>query len=150
MRYHSFMSPVDECVDKVTDDNQTKLNRLFQFTTGCAKDSIHSWVMLGGKDGYMEARRTRMARFGNNHLVASRLITELRRGPLASTPADIQKLSDDVRNTYMIIKSMDQLYEIDTHRMVLKIINRLIPRDQEIRKMSALKYRRDNSRYAGL
>ena len=42
MRYHSFMSLFDECVDKVTDDNQTKLTRLFQFTTGCAKDSIRS------------------------------------------------------------------------------------------------------------
>ena len=94
MRYHSFMSLFDECVDKVTDDNQTKLTHLLQFTTGYAKDSIRSCVMLGGKDGYTEARRTRKARFENDHLVASRLITELRRGPLVRSQADLQKLSD--------------------------------------------------------
>ena len=46
----------------------------------------------------------------------------------------------------MIMKSMDQLYEIDTQCTVLEIINRLLPRDQERWKMSALRYRRDNSR----
>ena len=49
----------------------------------------------------------------------------------------------------MIMKSMDQLDEIDTQRTVLEIINRLLPRDQERWKMSALRYRRDNSRYPG-
>ena len=55
-RYHSFMSLFDECVDKVTDDSQTKLTRLFQFTSGDAKDAIRSCVIVGGQRGYTEAR----------------------------------------------------------------------------------------------
>ena len=51
-RYHSFMSLFDECVDKVADDLQTKLTRLFQFTSGDAKDAIRSCVIVGGHRDY--------------------------------------------------------------------------------------------------
>ena len=55
MRYHSFMSLFGECVDKVKDDSQTKLTRLFQFTSGDAKDSIRPCVIVGGQVGYTTA-----------------------------------------------------------------------------------------------
>ena len=52
------MSLLDECEDKVTDDSQTKLTRLFQFTSGDAKYAVRSYMIVGGQMGYTQARET--------------------------------------------------------------------------------------------
>ena len=48
MKYNCFMSLFDQCVHNVTDNNQIKLTRLFQFTTGCAKRilTVHVWSLV--------------------------------------------------------------------------------------------------------
>ena len=69
--------------------------------------------------GLHRSKRNFKKRFGNDHLVASRLINQLRGGSDIRTPVEMQKLSDDVKNAYMIFESMRQLDEVDTQRTVI-------------------------------
>ena len=56
MDYYNFVAVFNECVDKQISDCQTKLVRLFQFTTGDAKNAIRACVSTGGSKGYADAR----------------------------------------------------------------------------------------------
>ena len=56
LNYYNFIAVFDECVDKPISDCQTKLMRLFQFTTGDANYAIRESVSVGGSEGYSEAR----------------------------------------------------------------------------------------------
>ena len=53
-------------------------------------------------------------RYANDHLVASRLINQLRGGGDIRTPVEMQKLSE-VKNAYMNFESMRQLDEVDRY-----------------------------------
>ena len=74
MNYYNFVAVFNECVDKQISDCQTKLIRLFQFTTGDAKNAIRACVSTGGSKGYADARAILKNRFGNDHLVCATLL----------------------------------------------------------------------------
>ena len=147
--FHSFITLFDECVDKVTDNVQTKLTRLFQFTTGDAKEAIRSCVFVGGENGYRQACSILKRRFGNDHLVSTRLTHDLRNGRLVRSPKEMQKLADDLVNAQMILLSMNQLHEVDTQHTIVDIVNRLPRGGHDKWVQRALDYRRKNSEYPG-
>ena len=109
----------------MTDNVQTKLTRLFQFTKGDAKEAIRSCVIVGGENGYLQARSILKRRFGNDHLVSTRLTQNLRNGRPVRSPIEIQKLADELVNAQMILLSMKQLHEVDTQCTIMDIVNRL-------------------------
>ena len=147
--FHSFITLFDECVDKVTDNVQTKLTRLFQFTTGDAKEAIRSCVIVGGENGYLQARSILKKRFGNDHLVSTRLTQNLRNGRPVRSPIEIQKLADELVNAQMILLPMKQLHEVDTQCTIMDIVNRLPRYGHDKWVQRALDYRRKNSAYPG-
>ena len=123
--FHSFITLFDECVDKVTDNVQTKLTRLFQFTTRDAKEAIRSCGIVGGENGYLQARSILKRRFGNDHLMSTRLTQNLRIGRPIRSPIEIQKLADELANAQMILLPMKQLHEVDTQCTIMDIVSRL-------------------------
>ena len=147
LNYSNFIAVFDECVDKPISDCQTKLMRLFQFTTGDANYAIRACVSVGGSEGYSEARDILKNRFGNDHLVSTTLLNELRDGRNVRTPAGLLKLSDDLRNIYMVLKSTNQLHEIDTHGTVSDVIKRLPAYCRDEWTKRAVVFRRENSKY---
>ena len=62
--YLSFCAIFDESVNSVADIHKIKLTRLLQFTTGEAHEAIRSCVLMGGNEGYAEARVFLKKRFG--------------------------------------------------------------------------------------
>ena len=137
--FHSFITLFDECVDKVTDNVQTKLTRLFQFTMGDAKEAIRSCVIVGGENGYLQAHSILKKRFGNDHLVSTRLTQNLRNGRPVRSPIEIQKLADELK----------QLHEVNTQCTIMDIVNRLPRYGHDKWVQRALDYRRKNSAYPG-
>ena len=149
MDYYNFVAVFNECVDKQISDCQTKLVRLFQFTTGDAKNAIRACVSTGGSKGYADARAILKNRFGNDHLVCATLLKGLRDGCQVKTPTDLLKLSDDLGNVHMTLKSANQLHEVDTQGTVSDVINRLPTYCREEWTKCAMIYRRKHSMYPG-
>ena len=56
LEYQTFLAIFDETIDSRIDDPQIKLTRLLQYTTGSAKAAIRDCALVGGSDGYTQAR----------------------------------------------------------------------------------------------
>ena len=147
LKYYNFIAVFDECVDKPISDCQMKLMRLSQFTTGDANYAIRACVSVGGSEGYSEARDILKKRFGNDHLVSTKLLNELRDGRNVKTPMELLKLSDDLRNIYMVLQSANQLHVIDTQSIVSDVIKRLPAYCRDEWTKRAVAFRRENSKY---
>lgn len=72
--YHHFISAFDSNIDKICDNGDSKLARLVQYTSGPPREAIRSCQVVGGDDGYQLARKILSDRFGNAHLVSTRMI----------------------------------------------------------------------------
>ena len=147
LNYYNFNAVFDECVHKPISDCQMKLIRLFQFTTGDANYAIRACVSVGGSEGYSEARDIPKKRFGNDHIVPTTLLNELRDGRNVRTPTDLLKLSDDLGNIYMVLQSANQLHEVDTQRTVSAVIKRLSAYCRDEWAKRAVVFRREYSKY---
>ena len=107
--YLSFCAIFEETVDSVSDNDKIMLTRLLQFTTGGAHEAIRSCVLMGGNEGYAEARVILKKRFGANHLITERIIRDLTGGCFAKTPAQLLKLADAAANAERVLHSLNQL-----------------------------------------
>ena len=70
--YLSFMAVFDEIVGNVNIGGQAKLTRLLQYTTDTARDAIDCCALIGGDQGYNEARRILGGRFGDPYIITTR------------------------------------------------------------------------------
>ena len=106
-------------------------------------------VSTGGSKGYADARAILKNRFGNDHLVCATLLKGLRDGGQAKPPIDMLKLSDDLQNVHMTLKSANQPHEVDTQGTVSDVIIRLPTYCREEWTKRAMMYRREHSKYPG-
>ena len=80
--YQRFMAIFDESVGSKVADDQIKLTRLLQYTTGQAKAAIKNCSLIGGSPGYSKARKILQSIFGNSILYLVRSsATSLAAGP---------------------------------------------------------------------
>lgn len=147
LSYHNFMAVFDEHVEKATTDANIKLSRLLQCTKGKAKEAIYSCSLTGGEDGYMEAREILKRRFGNNYLISTRVINNLKSGKQVKSSEDLQKLSDDLQSSYSILSRLERLSEVDTQSAILDIASRLQPYLRNRWKRAAMDMKRERDRY---
>ena len=104
--YQSFISMFDELVDSKLKDDQLKLSRLMQYTTGTAKSAIKSCSLIGGSDGYAQARAILKSRFGNTHLVTQTIIADLRNGKRVTKPHELLQLADDLSTASAALRNI--------------------------------------------
>ena len=71
LMYQSFILLFDELVTCKIDDDNAKLSRLLQYTSGPANLAIRNCVLC--PDGFNKARDILKNRFGNKHLVAQKI-----------------------------------------------------------------------------
>ena len=147
LQYHTFFAVFKESVDDVLPDGRTKLNRLLQYTCGAAKTAIRSCSLLGGDEGYEQARDILKRRFGNPHVIAEKIISGLKHGKPIKSPSDLQSLSDELTSSQATLASMDKLAEIDTQSSITEIVNRLQPYIRNRWKRHALEFKRDKDVY---
>ncbi|XP_013418188.1 uncharacterized protein LOC106179202 [Lingula anatina] len=121
--FYSFCAVFDETIDSKIDDKNVKLTRLLQYTSGAAKDAIKNCVLIG-ESGYDKAREILKARFGNDHLVAQRIINDLKSGKNVNTPDELQKLADDLQVASVTLEKLDMLSEVENQKTILDIVKR--------------------------
>ena len=124
LHFHEFIKTFDVNVDSVCEDSDLKMSRLMQYTSGCAKDAIRGCQLIGGNDGYSQARSILHNRFGNPHLVTERIVKQLRSGKPVRSPQDIQQLSDDMRNALLVLSGLHTLHEVNSQSFIVEVIGR--------------------------
>ena len=150
VNYHTFRATFDQNVNSLPCDDDAKLSRLLQYTSGAAKEAIRKCVLIGGEEGYKKAREILHTRFGNDHLVAERLINDIRNGKPINKPKDILHFADDLENSYAILEKMGKLSEMDTQSAILDILNRFQPYIQNRWKRHALDMKKERDVYPSL
>ena len=125
--YHTFISAVDETIHIKIDDPQIKLTQLIQHTSGVAKSAIKNCILIGGAGGYDKARDILHNRFGNDHLVAQRVINDIKNGKAVSKAADLQQLADDLEMAQVTLDRRGMSSEIDNQRTIIDVLKRCKP-----------------------
>ncbi|KAG1683761.1 hypothetical protein GQR58_009764 [Nymphon striatum] len=86
-------------------------------------------------------------RFGNKHLIAELLISNLKAGKLASKKEKIQSLAHDLDSCVTILSQLNLSHEINTSCTILSITSRL-PRYMQTKwRSEALNHKRDTDTY---
>ena len=124
LEFQSFMAVFDETVDCKKIDDQVKLTRLLQYTSGPAKSAIKNCSLVGGKEGYQQARSNLKARFGDSHLISERITSRLLSGKSVSKAADVQQFADEISGAFSALSKMSMTSEIDNQRTIKDILKR--------------------------
>ena len=112
LEYQTFMVIFDEMIDGKVMDGQVKLTRLLQYTLGMAKSSIKNCALVSGEFGYNQARDILKMHFGNSHLVAQKLISDLKAGKRVVKPNEIQLLADELKMATTTLQQLGMFSEV--------------------------------------
>ena len=145
--YQTFISLFDECIGDQDVDDQVKLTRLIFYTTGPAKSAIKNCAVVGGSQGYTEAREILKERFGNVHLISQRIIDDLKNGGSATKARELQQLADDLAAAKRSLNELSLISEIDNQQCIIEIIGRCSQAVQTQWQHKALKHRRQTGNY---
>ena len=124
-KYHTFLAVFNECVDSVISDPQIKLTRLLQYTKGRAHEAIESCALIGGEEGYTKARQILHNRFGDEFIVSSNVISDLKRARHVRSNEDLRKYVDDIQSSVMLLKTLKLYQEIDNQEMQNNILRNI-------------------------
>lgn len=147
LEYQSFIAIFDECVGNNSVEDQVKLTRLLQYTSGAAKAAIRNCALVGGSDGYQQARKILQSRFGNKHLVSSKIISGLKSGKSVNKSVELQQLADDLTMASTSLSKLGMLGEVDNQRTILDIVLRCPRFVQNKWRKLALDLKRDSECY---
>ena len=150
VNFHTFIATFDQHVDVAVTNGDTKLSRLLQYTTGAAKEAIRKCALIGGDAGYKKARETLVSRFGNDHIVAEKLMSDIKNGKQVRSPIELRHFADDLENSLVILNKMGKLPELDTQSAIIEILTRLQPYVQSRWKRFALDTKKDKDAYPTL
>jgi hypothetical protein len=127
LKYHRFMSSFENSVGCLLVDDNSKLNRLFQYCTGPALKVIECCSVMDPTLGYRRALSLLKERFGNNYTISEAWISRIT-AVSSIRPSDrkaLQKFADELTNCTETLRAMACTGEIDTQRSLVKIVERL-------------------------
>ena len=124
MKYNEFMSVFDETVHSKPLDDQVKLSRLLQFTSGNARSAIRQCALLGGSTGYSQAREILFQRFGNSYVITHKIIDNLKHGKSVSGGIELEQLADDICMAHTTLKGLNMLSELENQQAIIDILQR--------------------------
>ena len=127
--YQTFITIFDQVIGDIINDDQVKLTRLLQYMTGDAAIALRSCALIGGSSGYAQAREVLKSRIGSSHLVAQRVINDLRNGKTVSSAAEVRKLADDLTTAYQILSKIgaNMYSEVNNQHFIQDILTRCHP-----------------------
>jgi hypothetical protein len=120
---------------------------LLQYTKGRANEAIHSCSLIGGEAGYKQARAVLEQRFGNGHIIADKVIKNLKNGRPVKSAEDLVRLADELNNGMLVLENLNKLYEVDTQSSIVDIVNRLQPYLKNRWRRSAMEFKRTENVY---
>ena len=146
--YMTFVAVFDEVVGNVNISGQAKLTRLLQFTTGTARDAIDCCALIGGDQGYDEARRILRERFGNPYIITTALIDKLKQQKEVRTPSALRTLADELHSAKIVLKSLNMYSELDNQHHIKEVGARLSSHLWYAWRDRVFNIKRKNKRYA--
>ena len=144
--YNEFMITFDERVHAKSFDDSFKLSRLMHFTGGDARSSIKHCALVGGT-GYQKARDILKVRFGDSHLIAHRVVDNLKKGKIVSTPSELQQLANDLCTASATLKEIGKFSELQNQRSILDILQRVPHYIKSKWQKKALLTKKDSGNY---
>ena len=123
--YLSFMSIFNETVDNAPLSGQVKLTRLLGHTRDKARLAIDHCSLIGGDQGYQEAKKILQERFGDQYVLATNLIRSLQTGKSVHSAEELRLLSDQLHNAALVLKGKNTYSELDSQHNLKKICSRL-------------------------
>jgi len=147
LKYYGFLAIFDENVDSIAHDGRIKLTRLLQYTCGKAKDAIRSCALVGGDEGYKQAREILRKRFGNDHLISAKIIQNFRNNTPVKSAEQLQQLADDLLTGYTTLNNMGKLGEVNSQSFIAEVSDRLQPHLKNRWRKVALEKKRDDNQY---
>lgn len=121
----SFMAIFDETVDNAPISGQAKLTRLLGFTSGKARSSIDHCSLIGGVNGYKEARTILRERFGDYYTISTQVIENLQSGKPVHSAEELRTLADHLNSAKLMLKSTNTYSELDGQHNIKTICSRL-------------------------
>ena len=146
--YMTFVAVFDEVVGNVNISGQAKLTRLLQFTTGTARDAIDCCALIGGDQGYDEARRILRERFGDPYIITTALIDKLKQQKEVRTPSALRTLADELNSAKIVLKSLNMYSELDNQHHIKEVGARLSSHLWYAWRDRVFNIKRKNKRYA--
>lgn len=125
LQYWPFIRAFKNSVENVCDDNVTRLTRLLQYCTGKAKRAIQSCSVMPPSEGYYRALQLLKDRFGNEYTIAEAWIKTVTEGKPVSHAESLRQFADDLRNCKETLEAMNYMSEVNTQRVIVKLVDRL-------------------------
>ena len=125
LEYHSFISTFEELVDGNTTSPGAKLSRLITYTSGIAQETVASYRMLGGSQGYELARRDLKEKFGDEKVIAQTLVTLLRKWPYAKTAVELQHFANKLVQGQSVLEHLHSKGSIENDDFIATVADRM-------------------------
>ncbi|XP_033118774.1 uncharacterized protein LOC117118312 [Anneissia japonica] len=128
LEYWNFINMFEVNVASKAIDDRSKLTYLIQFCVGKARNSIANCVLLGGSEGYAEAKRILKEEFGQAHVIAKAHLSKVLNRPQVR-PNDGKGLWDlarDMRRCQTVLSQMCYSADMNSSETLLRI-QQLLP-----------------------
>lgn len=129
MNYWTFIRSFDDNVGRLLVDDSKKLVRLLHYCTSKARRVIQCCASMQPSVGYARARRLLEGRFGNKFLVAESWVTKITEGPVINNQHNdgLLEFADNLRSCVNTLEAMDNLVEVNSQKVLVKIVERMPP-----------------------
>ena len=148
LSFQAFITLFDDLVDSKSIDDSAKLSRLLHYCNGTAYAAIKNCIL--DPNGYQLARHILKKRFGDKHLIAQKIISDLKHSKSVVNAKDLQFLSDDLKLVVASLTNLDLLNEIGNQPTINSIVERCPKVVKSKWRTTALKHREDKGSYPGI
>ena len=138
MGYFPFIRAFEENVEKLLDNDGSKLARLTQLCTGKAARAIQCCSMLPPAQGYKKARQLLKTRFGDPFTITEFWVERLTEGP---PRANLQEYADDLQNCLECLNALGATGELQSQSSLAALVRKLPPHLQNRRRDVAYELR---------
>ena len=145
--FQNFMSLFDESIGNKLSDDPMKLTRLLYYVSGPAKAAIKGCALVGGTEGYKQARDILKSCFGNVHLISQGIVNELKCGGSVSKSYEIQQLADELVVALSSLEKLNRMSEVENQSCIIEILGRCLLTLCNKWKKLALAHRRKHDDY---
>ena len=127
MKYWLFIRAFDNNVGCLSVDDSKKLTRLLYYCRGKALRVIQCCASMDPKVGYAKARKLLEERFGNKYVVTEAWVAKVTGGPVldARDSDGLQEFADNLRCCKETLYAQGSIREIDSHGVMVKVVERL-------------------------
>lgn len=126
LKYHAFLRTFDVIVERTCADPDARLARLISATTGPARDAILGTQVLGGREGYDQAKKTLAELFGADQLIVQEIVKGLRPEKQLRSSEQVRQFSHRLINARDILSKLNALDEVNS-QVVIKSISESLP-----------------------